>query len=247
MNVFFKRNLPCIVDVCKVLGCNRFIGKLSLETIDKHILPHLYDSFSTQYQPRITTGDGNCLWNMISLDICGSEMLMACLRFLTVIGLLWFKIDFYRLIENRFKNLDEQFPENQAKIKFESILRDAIENYEFGNEYHLQVLSTVLSRNIYVYSYFTKSGKLILPSNISSKDLLNHFDDKNSKSSLIGQHIRYEPIKNTTFYYDENLKNENLYGFFSGSWKHYSALIPKTNQTIIYKPKLNVFLQYDSC
>lgn len=245
MNNFFTKNLSTIVEVCNFLNSITFIGKLAPHTVDKTITPHLYPSFSSQYQPRVTTGDGSCLWNMISLGICGSEILMKYLRLLTVVGLLLFKKDFYKLLENRFKNLDQSFPENQAKLKFEGILRIAMDTYEFGNEYHLLVLSTVLSRNIYVYSYFTRKGELMLPKCTSDIELLKHFDDRTCKSSLVGQHLRYEPLNNRIF--NKNLNFQNLYGFFAASWKHYAALIPKTNVNIVYTPQLNLFVQHDDC
>jgi hypothetical protein len=103
---------------------------------------------------------------MISIDICGNDSLMISLRFLRVIGILLFKKDLFKLMETRYRNIDQSI--NKAKINYLEILRVAMHNYQFGNEYHILILSTVLSRNIYIYNYFTKKGKLILNNNISA-------------------------------------------------------------------------------
>jgi hypothetical protein len=172
---------------------------------------------------------------MISIDICGNESLMKSLRFLIVIGILLFKKDLFKLMETRFRNIDQSI--DKAKFNYLEILRVAMNNYQFGNEYHLLILSTVLSRNIYIYNYFTKKGKLILNNNISALELEDYFNDSKDKSSEIGHHLRYEPIENNIFCEKNIYQNNNLHGFFSASWKHYISLIPTNNSTITYKPK----------
>ena len=108
MSIFFSKHLKSIAGICTFLNSKKFIGKVSPVLLDKLVLPHLYPSFSKQYEPFITTSDGNCLWNMISIGICGNESLMKSLRFLTVIGILLFKKDLFKLMETRYRNIDQK-------------------------------------------------------------------------------------------------------------------------------------------
>jgi hypothetical protein len=48
----------------------------------------LYPSFVKMLTPYKTTGNGDCLWNMISISLCGNESLTKLLRLLTVLCLL---------------------------------------------------------------------------------------------------------------------------------------------------------------
>ncbi len=242
MNAFFILRLNMITQICLYLNSIRFEETLSSNEIDKTVLAHLYPAFYSQYQPRVTTGDGNCLWYMISLTLCGTETLMTSLRWLTVISLIMFKKNFIEILEKRFKNSSEpRFSLNQAKVKFETILRTAIDVYQYGNEYHLLALSTILGRDIFIYSYFTRNNELVLNKNVSSTQLINLFKNK---SMDIGHHIRYQPIENQ--YFKSSFQNINLNGFFNGSLKHYTALIPKTKRVDVFLPNTNIFLQHDA-
>ena len=140
-----------------------------------------------------------------------------------MIGLLLFKKNFISLMEKRFQNLELANAGNLAQLKFQKTLRTAIENYKYGDDYHLQALATVLSKNIFIFSYFTKNGNLILPNSLTSQELSNHFLNK---SKNIGHHLRYEPIANNIL--SPACSNDNLNGFYSAKTQHYTALIPKS-------------------
>jgi hypothetical protein len=71
---------------------------------------------------------------MISIDICGNKSLMKSLRFLTVRGILLFKKDLFKLMDSRYRNIDQSI--NKAKFNFLEILEIAMHNYQFGNENH---------------------------------------------------------------------------------------------------------------
>ena len=156
---------------------------------------------------------------MISLTLCGNEELTMILRWLTVITLLLLTKDFMDLLIKRYRNLDSLYPENEAKVKFERILRAAMDNHEFGDEYHLLAVSTFLSRDIFIYSYFTKDDCLLLPRHLSSSQLLHEFKKKSNK---IGHHLKYEPIQNK--YFIKTIE-QSLNGFFTATGDHYTALI----------------------
>ena len=166
---------------------------------------------------------------------------MTTLRWLTVISLIKFKTNFIEILEKRFENSCEpRFSLNFSIVKFETILRTAIDVYQYGNEYHLLALSTILGRDIFNYSYFTRNNELVLNKNLSSTQLVNLF---RNKSMNIGHHLRYQPIENVHF--NSNFQNVNLNGFFNGSLKHYTALIPKTKRVDVFVPNTNIFLQHD--
>ena len=69
INAFLNLKLNLITQICIYLNSIRFEKTLCSNEIDKNVLVHLYPAFYSQYQPRVTIGDGNCLWNMISLAL----------------------------------------------------------------------------------------------------------------------------------------------------------------------------------
>ena len=71
--------------------------------------------------PVCTTGDGNCLWNVISTCLCGSEKYIYTLRLLTAYGLIKFK-------ERMIAQLWAQNPDDSASNnnRWSELLRIAI-------------------------------------------------------------------------------------------------------------------------
>jgi hypothetical protein len=80
-----------------------FIGKI--DNIDRTTAKHLYTSFMNLYQPHVTSSDGNCLWNMISISLCGIEESQSILRKLTFLTILIMKTWFYDLIKADFEKV----------------------------------------------------------------------------------------------------------------------------------------------
>jgi hypothetical protein len=109
MKDFFHSTFKLIHRICLSLNSIRFEKKLNSQEIDAIVLCHLHPTFTSFYQPRITKGDGNCLWHMISLSLFGNESFTNNLRWLTVISLLLFKNDFTRLLEKRYENIMTDF------------------------------------------------------------------------------------------------------------------------------------------
>jgi hypothetical protein len=190
MKDFFHSNFKLIHRICLSLNSIRFEKKLNSQEKDAIVLCHLHPTFSFFYQP-ITKGDGNCLWHMISLSLFGNESFTNTLRWLTVISLLLFKNDFTRLLEKRYENIMTDFKQ-YSSVKYQKILRTALENYEYGDEYHILALATILGGDIYIYNYFTK---LITASpRISVEELQKIFNTKCVIKA--GIHLHYKPLKN---------------------------------------------------
>ena len=224
-----------ILEVSMFLNKIRFTGALKRYDFDHQIKSHLYPAFAALYQPHFTTGFGNCLWNMVSLSLCGNESLMKSLRFLTVVGMLLLKTDFLKIINQRYEHFEKDNIEMRTQLKFEKLLRDAFEDGCWGNEFHLLALATVLGRKIFIYSYFTKSGEFLLEKNIDVNELLLEFKKKPSK---VGHHLQYEPIQNDFF---PKLAFDSLNGFICTKSAHYTALIPLESSVPVFIPQTNLF------
>jgi hypothetical protein len=224
---FFKEYKSTILEVLKELNKKNFIAKnIPTHKYDRYVEDELYTIFYSNLQPHTTTGDGDCLWNMISLTLLGNESLKKTLKLLTVLCMLLLKQNFLDLLNQQYKSIEKENSEAYSKIKFEEYLRIALDDKRWGNEYHMVALATVLGKNIYIYSKFKKDGKFQFRRNISKALLIGLFDTKSSK---IGHHLRYEPLKNDFFVKaDKNV----LHGFYCD--QHYTALIPKQNFTLGY-------------
>ena len=199
---------------------------LNISTV---VLKELYPKFSDTLVPFKTTGNGNCIWNMVSISLIGNESLQKILRLLTILALLMMQKEFVQLITNHYVSTKTDNAEDYAKINLQEYLRIALDDGAWGNLYHLIALSTVLGRNIYVYSFFKALGQFRLNKNVGIKQLDKEFSIKKSK---IGHHLRYQPLYNQIF----AKSNDNvIYGFFDGA--HYTALIPKKQlQLTLFKP-----------
>ena len=126
-------------------------------------------------KPIVTSGDGNCMFNAISLTIAGSEHLSAVLRLLCVYGLVKHKDTILRAITRAWGS-------SQANDMYSRDLHIAVTNGAWGTDDHLFVMSLVLNRPIFLFNtfYFTDSDtnqvtlSLSDVSDISS--LIHHFN-----------------------------------------------------------------------
>jgi hypothetical protein len=209
-----------------------FIGKI--DNIDRTTAKHLYTSFMNLYQPHVTSSDGNCLWNMISISLCGTEELQSILRKLTFLTILKMKTWFYDLIKADFEKSGVK--NVSVDLKLEDILQRAKTDGKWGNEFHLQAISTFLNKKIYIYSSFTESGKFKYRKTLNEEEL-------KSKFSEIGLNLVYEPIKNTFFSVD-NEQNSTIYCsslFGYSRKKHYVSLIPVDSEIHVFPIRNNLF------
>jgi hypothetical protein len=210
-----------------------FVSKLATINVDSSIIENLHPFFAEHYMPLKTPSDGNCLWHMVSRSLCGNLSLTRTLKNLTVVTLLMLKDTFLKILKNELKSMSKTELELQELTlrKYRKMIVVAKTDYEWGDEYHLLAISTFLSMDIYIFSYFEKA--------LSKDQLINSFNDKFNKSGL---HLIYEPIKNTVF---DNLNNKKIiYGFFDPLKSHYTSLIPQTNDINNFVPTTNLFKKY---
>ena len=216
-----------VLEICELIQEKRFINKVAEDSIDEQTFSMLHPILHEHYSPHVTTGDGNCLFNMISLCLIGDESLKSLLRALTVFTMVKFKNEFVSIIskEVNFENLDKEI----IKIYYEKIY-EAKEDAKWGNEIHLLSISTFLSTNIIVYGSFWDNKDLLNKAN-TIEELQSAFQ----KGIRTGSHLIYKPIKNEFFKNQQELIP--LFGFFSPTREHYSAIIPSKQKIPIFVPK----------
>ena len=110
----------------------------------QHVESHLHPFISSGHVPTTTSADGNCLWHMISIGICGHEQLTPHLRLITLLTLLDNEAYFQDLI------CCDQNPQRT----FYRVLRAAATWGAWGDEYHLHALAIALNACICVYNNF---------------------------------------------------------------------------------------------
>ena len=197
----------------------------------------LYPKFAEIFIPFVTTANGDCLWNMISLSLIGNESLTRVLRLLTALCMLLMKKSFIKLIKEQYESTHTPHAVNRAFIKFQEYIRIALTDAEWGSSYHLIALSTVLGKNIYIYSIFKNKNKFQLNKNIGMKNLDKYFKNQRT-GSKIGHHLRYEPLFNNFF---PKINVDVLYGFYDCHAAHYTALIPTKKQNAFVCRPSNCF------
>lgn len=82
VTLFTKEQLTTVMNLVNNLQKLNFVGRIT--NVDKATARQLYPSFLKNYQPHVTTGVGNCLFNMVSLSLIGDESLKVTLRKLTL-------------------------------------------------------------------------------------------------------------------------------------------------------------------
>ena len=116
---------------------------------DRYAASLLHPAMLEALTPVRTTGDGNCLWNAISICLCGSERYVYSLRLLTAYGLIKFK-------ERMIAQLQVQNPDNRAgaENRWFDMLRIAITPTAWGTDFHAYVISVVLNIPIFMFTSF---------------------------------------------------------------------------------------------
>jgi hypothetical protein len=226
--LFLKIFQANVLKICGLIKEKRFINKIDEDLIDDKTFSMLHPILYDYYLPHVTTGDGNCLFNMISLCLVGNESLKSLLRALTVFTMIKFQNEFLNIIskEVQFESLEDGL----IMKKYYEKLFEAKEDGKWGNEIHLLSISTFLSSNIIVYGSFWDNKDLLNKANT-----INELQNAFNKGIRTGSHLIYKPIKNEIFRKEEELIP--LFGFFSPTREHYSAIIPTRRKIPIFNPK----------
>jgi hypothetical protein len=146
------------LDICEKISSQRFIKNIDNSLIDNTTFDEFHPIFKKHYIPHRTSEDGNCLFSMISLCLCGNESLAKILRACTVYTIIKFRNQFTEVIkrEEQIHNVDNNANTLYDIIikKFNKILYEAKTNHFWCNEYHLLAISTFLNTDIFKNSSF---------------------------------------------------------------------------------------------
>ena len=112
------------------------------QTPERCIMSQLHPMAQMCYTTVPTSPDGNCLWHMVSLGLCGTEELMPDLRVLTLVTLLENERYFRHLLSS----------EDYHDESFADLVETAATLGAWGGKFHLHALSLALKRPIYVNS-----------------------------------------------------------------------------------------------
>ena len=230
-NVSYK-TIECSDDVkasvaalCDFLNKTSFIKEeLPQDLIDVGVRDDLHPILLKYYQPHKTTGDGNCLYNMISISIIGNESLNQILRALTFFTLCILKESFIQILQTNY------YTQEKALLEFNNLLFDAKTLKNWGDKYHLLALSTFLSTEIVIYGSFRseRTGNLKVQAQTD-----NILQDKFINDVKIGNHYLFKPVQNQIFHSSREVP---LFGHFSMNNKHYTSLISNKLKNPIFKP-----------
>ena len=99
-------------------------------------------------KPVVTSGDGNCMFDALSLTIAGTEHLSAVLRLLCVYGLVKHK-------DTMLRAITRACGASQAYDMYSYDLCIAITNGAWGTDDHLFVMSLMLNRPIFHFILLT--------------------------------------------------------------------------------------------
>ena len=107
-NNFLNKYEIEILDICQKISSQRFIKNIDNSLIDNTTFDEFHPIFKKHYIPHRTSANGNCLFNMISLCLCGNESLTKILRACTVYTIIKFLYQFTEVIkrEEQIHNVD---------------------------------------------------------------------------------------------------------------------------------------------
>ena len=108
-------------------------------------------------KPVVTRGDGNCMYNALSLVLSSSQELHALIRLLCVYALLKHKSVIIEALNDSYRQ--ERSRPNILRM-YTQALREAVTLGAWGSDHHLFALSLVLGRPIFMFHSFyeTPSG-----------------------------------------------------------------------------------------
>ena len=183
---------------------------------------HLHPSVSVGYAAVSTSPDGNCLWHMVSIALCGSESLTASLRVITLFSLVVNEAYFQDLI------LQDANP----RRTFEDVVRVAATWGAWGDEYHLHALAIALTACICIFTTFRQADGYIPYLQYNGGMLSSLF---RQGANHTRQHIRYQKPGSP----DDIFSQLIMYGFFMDH--HYTAMLPRSQMELSFIPCTNLF------
>ena len=208
------------------------IFNVETHVVDMSVQEELLPSFTSQYVPVRTTGDGNCMYNTISIALHGTEEYTAHLRTITVYSLLENKEHMFEVMKPSTQLLLRNVDRNEENItaiterEWSKLLQEAAQDQCWGNHFHFHALCLMLKRPIYMYGYMRHRsvGELgRVDVNSSSVEIERLFQQKDRR---MNNHIKYLPSVEDY---------PAIRGFFDSS--HFTALLPTMSTShFFFKP-----------
>ena len=170
-----------------------------------------------------TSPDGNCLWHMVSLGLCGTEELMPNLRVLTLVTLLENERYFRHLLGS----------EDYHDESFADLVETAASLGAWGGKCHLHALSLAFKRPIYIYSSFCARNGEYCYAGEGSVGLAALF---------------LEQAEHTRQYFIYARPGQGLceiaapvMGYFTAAPRHFTAVLPNNGYSLRFIPSTNLF------
>ena len=158
-------------------------------------------AFDAVYSRTRTAGDGNCLYNSLSIIKIGSEKLTHSMRLLAV---------------NAMINNSDHFKTicRLLKYSFEEQIRRTATSEQWGGEVQIHALSIALRHPIYSYIKFLNEPGHVqhISSDINTENLIDRFE-----KGTAGGHLKY-------IGYESDRNKMSLCIHFTGN--HYDAFLP---------------------
>ena len=197
------------------------IFNVETHVVDMSVQEKLFPSFTSQYVPVRTTGDGNCMYNTISIALHGTEEYAGHLRAIILYSLLENEEHMFEVMKLSTQLLLRNVDRNEENItaiterEWIKLLQEAAQDQCWGNHFQLHSLCLMLKRPIYMYGYMRhrsvgQLGRVDVSS--SSLEIERLFQQKDRR---MNNHIKYLPLVE---------EYPTIRGFFDSS--HFTALLP---------------------
>ena len=197
----------------------------SFHQVDVVVQEKLLPAFTSQYIPVHTTGSGNCMYNMVSLALTGTEQYMSHLRLLTAYSLILHQEHMVEVIRPSARVLLPHKERTAATIthlaeeQWMDLLRDSLQDMSWGNQFHLHALAIILERCICLYGImrnrtvqYEDKQLPAIAEDISAIELQALFDAKDKR------------LNNSICYCPDVERYSPLLGFLDSS--HFTAILP---------------------
>ena len=137
--------------------------------------------FLQTFKPIVTTGDGNCMYNALSLAVCGTEHLSVVIRLLTTYALVKHRTAMIEALSHIYFSGNH---EQRVQMLIET-MHKAIHLGVWGTDLHLFSLSLLLNRPIFSYNTFyrTRQSILSLSDTIDPHHLVQRFSSRDQGTS----------------------------------------------------------------
>ena len=135
------------------------IFNVETHVVDMSVQEELLPLFTSEYVPVRTTGDGNCMYNTISIALHDTEEYAAHLRAITVYSLLENKEHMFEVMKPSTQLLLRNVYRNEETItaiterEWIKLFQEAAQDQCWGKHFHLHALCLMLKRPIYMYGY----------------------------------------------------------------------------------------------